>query len=283
MSLENVPKNKKQLSAWTTIKIGGLARNFYRIGDLSRLAEAVSRFAGNFYLLGGGSNLLIKDEEIIRPVIKLEGDFDYVKINGPIVKVGAATRFAKVLNHCFANSLGGLENLVGIPGTIGGMLTMNASAYKRTISEFLESVEVFDAENNVRCVTKDKIAFGYRESSLRGKIVLNATFHLREDRFVKDKADDFLKDRIAKQDCAHPSFGSVFKNPTGFTAGQLIDSCGLKGTRRNDAQISPKHANFIINLGKAAYNDVDYLISLAHDAVQKKYAIGLEEEVIRWN
>jgi len=282
MALKRVPKNRRSLSAYTSIKIGGIADDFYTVFNIDELCEVFKQYGKDIYLLGAGSNILVTDDRLSLPVIRLKGDFDYVKFDGPLVQAGGGTLFSGFLQQCIKNGLGGVENLVGIPGTIGGMLAMNASAYKRAISDHLEAVEIFDEKKKVKRLLKGKVIFDYRHSSLMGHIILHAWFRFHEDRFVKEKARDILKDRVAKQDYEHPSFGSVFKNPAGFSAGQLIDSCGLKGLRENGAQISPKHANFIINLGNAACKDVEYLIDKAKAAVLKKHNIILEEEVARW-
>ena len=215
-------------------------------------------------------------------MLKLGRDFDRIERDGiSMIKVGAATPFSKLIKYCCDASLGGLENLAGIPGSLGGMIAMNASAHQRAISDALVDVDIFSAGKVLR-LPKEKIRFIYRGSSLSGKIILGARFLLREERFVREKAADMIKEKMAKQDYAHPSFGCVFKNPEGFSAGYLIDACGLKGMKKNDAQISKKHANFIINLGKARYRDVDYLINKAREAVNKRFNIMLQEEVIRW-
>ena len=282
MSLKSLTKNRLKLCNYTSIRIGGPAPELFLISSWEDLKEAASRYKFDFYLLGAGSNLLVDDRGVTRPVIKLTGDFDFIGHKGYDVEVGAGTLFTQVINFCRAQALGGLENLAGIPATIGGMLATNASAYQRAISDHLLEVEIFDIKAKRRILKKDEIKFSYRDSSLKGTIILRAKFRLHEDRFIKEKVSDILKERFAKQDYAHPSCGSIFKNPPGFAAGQLIEACRLKGARKNDAQISPKHANFIINLGKAACKDVEYLIHKAKEAVNKKFNIIMEEEVIRW-
>ena len=282
MNLKNLPKNKLKLACHTTIKIGGEAKEFFLAGSLPELKEVAQRYKFDFYLLGGGSNLLVADSGVSKPVAKLCGKFDFIDHAGTDLEVGAATPFARLVKYCEKNLLGGLENLAGIPASVGGMLVMNASAYQRAISDYLTEVEVFDRTKKVRWLKRKKIDFAYRDSSLKDSIVLRARFKLREDRFVREKIADFIKARFAMQDYAHPSCGCILKNPQGFSAGYLIDSCGLKGSRKNDAQISLKHANFIINLGKATCKDVEYLIHKARGEVNKKFNIILEEEVIRW-
>ncbi len=282
MSLKNLAESKRQLKDYTTIKIGGLAETMFVVSDRSELKAATKLYGRDFYLLGGGSNLLIADGSVRKPVLKLGGDFKYVKQVGTTVEVGAAVPFALLLRYCVKHTLGGLENLAGIPGTVGGMLVMNASSYQRAIGDYVKAVEVMDAQGRIKRVLPAKIKFSYRDSSLKGSVVLRVWLGLREERFVKEKMADFLKERYVKQDFSHPTFGCAFKNPPGFAAGYLIDSCGLKGLRKNGAQISPRHANFIINCGEASCADVDYLLTKAKEAVRAKHNIVLEEEVVRW-
>jgi len=280
MSLKKRPPRKLRLSAFTTIGIGGPAR-IDIADDLAALKTLAGAGKNNFYLLGAGSNILAVDAPLRRPVIKLGEGFSAVRRSGTLVEAGAGVLFSRLLDYCCRNGLGGLENLAGVPGTLGGMLACNASARKGAISDVLVDLDIFSG-GRVTGVAKEKIKFAYRDSSLKGKIIIGARLRLREDRYAQERAADFIREKSAAQDYSRPSFGCVFKNPHGFSAGYLIDSCGLKGLRKNDAQISKRHANFIINLGKAKYRDVDYLIKRARAAVGKKFNIILEEEVVRW-
>jgi UDP-N-acetylmuramate dehydrogenase len=138
-------------------------------------------------------------------------------------------------------------------------------------------------DGTFKLLSKEQVVFGYRFSSLQGDIILGAEFILFETPGLKQKAGDLFKKRIALQDFSFPSCGCIFKNPFQHKAGFLIDSCGLKGLSRGGACVSPKHANFIINKGLAAYDDVDYLINKIKECVYKKYGITLEEEIKRWS
>jgi UDP-N-acetylmuramate dehydrogenase len=282
MNIKSAPLNRRNLSSYTTIKIGGKAKEFLYPANLAQLSFLHQRFKGQYYLLGNGSNLLVSDGMLARPVIKLSGEFCRVAGPGDSLYAGGGALFAQVLKFCVAKQLSGLENLAGIPGTIGAMLAINASAYKRAISDCLVSVEVLGNRGKIQTIAASKIKFGYRCSSLQDKIILGASFRLMPSRFVGEKALDYFKERKKSQDYEHPSFGSVFKNPPGFFAARMIESCGLKGLRYNGAAISSKHANFIINLAHARCEDVEYLINKVKCEVVSKYNINLEEEVIRW-
>ncbi|MCM8786734.1 MAG: UDP-N-acetylmuramate dehydrogenase [Candidatus Omnitrophica bacterium] len=284
MNLKEVElKQKVNLKNYTTIKIGGEANNFFIVRSVEGIKSILEIFDKCFYILGKGSNILIKDTFIKKPIIKLGYDFDYIRKTDNSFEVGAATSLSKLLHFCIKNSLSGLENLAGIPATVGGLISMNASAFGKDVSSCLEAVEIIDEYKNLKKIKKSDIFFTYRSCSLKDSIILRAWFNFSNIENLKDKIKYFLKKRYLTQDFSFPSCGCIFKNPPNYNAGFLIESCGLKGFRKNDAQISLKHANFIVNLGKAKYKDVDYLIKIAKEKVYKKFGIILEEEIIRWH
>lgn len=267
----------------TTIKIGGEARYFFYIHSIEGLSEIVHELGDYFYLLGKGSNLLVKDNLIDKPVLKLGKEFSYIKDLGQDrLEVGAATPLAYFLNYSLKNNLGGLENLVGIPASIGGLIAMNGSSFDREISSLLEAVDVVDKEGNILNLKRQDIQFSYRWSSLKDKIIVRSWFKLERVQDLHNKIKVFFKERLSRQDFSFPSSGCIFKNHPCFPAGFLIESCECKGMCRGEAQVSYKHANFIVNLGRASYDDVDYLISVIKEKVYKKYGIILEEEIERW-
>ncbi|MFA5271850.1 MAG: UDP-N-acetylmuramate dehydrogenase [Candidatus Omnitrophota bacterium] len=275
-------KHNHNLKDLTTIKIGGQARHFFIVNTIDALRGLVTGLDNPYYVLGGGSNLLVKDSILDREVIKLGGEFDYISKGSRYLEVGSAVKLNSLIKYALKNSLGGLDNLAGIPATVGGLVTMNASSFNREISYFIKGVEVMDTSGNVEQIKKEDIVFSYRQSSLSKYIVLKVWFDFPKDDNLKAKINTFIKQRINAQDFSYPSCGCVFKNPKEYSAGFLIDSCNLKSLRQNGAQISSKHANFIINLGKASYEDVDYLINRAREEVHKKFGIILEEEIKRW-
>lgn len=283
MSLKKIElRQHVDLKGLTTIKIGGPARHFFVAHSRDDLAEISKDTGGAWYLLGRGSNLLVKDSSIEKPVITLGEEFDYLRADNEILEVGAATPFSRVLNHCLKNNLSGVHNLAGIPASCGGLLRMNASSFKREISACVTEVEAMDKSGTISRIAKEALFFGYRASSLKDSIVLRAWFTLHRDTRVKNEVRNFLKIRRETQDLSLPSCGCIFKNPPGTSAGFLIEQCGLKGLTKNGAQISRKHANFIVNVKNASYEDVDHLIRLIKDSVHKKFGIILEEEIERW-
>ncbi len=275
-------RNNVDLKQYSSIKIGGKARYFCIVESTDDLAAFSRQNEERFYLLGGGSNLLIKDSLIEKPVIKLGKEFDYIKDDGGLIEIGAAASLRSILRYCIEHNLEGWENLAGIPATLGGMLAMNASAFGREVSSFLKKAQILAGRGTVKILDRTNIEFGYRHSSLKDKIILRAWFELRNGQGVRLRIKDFLAQRLQKQDFGYPSCGCVFKNPVGLAAGFLIDSCALKGSRKGGAQVSDKHANFIINVGGAVYDDVDYLIRTIKDKVFQKHSVLLEEEIQRW-
>jgi len=285
MSLKEIElKYNVDLRKYTSIKIGGKAQHFFLTSTRDDLHRVIKDIGPSFYVLGKGSNLLIQDRLIKKPIIKLGHDFNYIKKNGNFIEIGASTPLPFLIKYCIANNLAGLENLVGIPATMGGLIFSNASAYGSSISSCIKEVDLLDREGNFKTLKKNAITFDYRFSSLKDYIILGAKFSLSPDVNLKQKASNLLKKRLRSQDFNFPSCGCIFKNPANSeSAGFLIESCGLKKQRKGDAQVSGRHANFIINLGRARYSDVDYLIEKIKDRVYKKYNITLEEEIKRWS
>jgi UDP-N-acetylmuramate dehydrogenase len=283
MSLKKIElKQHVSLKGLTTIKIGGTARYFFIAHTREDLTEILKDTNGECYLLGRGSNLLIKDSCVEKPVVKLGEEFDCIRADNEYLEVGGATSFSRILNHCLKNKLSGLHNLAGIPASCGGLLRMNASSFKKEISAFVTQVEVMDKAGNTRKIPKEALWFGYRSSSLKDYIILRAWFALQRDEGVKNEVRHFLKMRRETQDFTFPSCGCIFKNPSQGSASFFIDQCGLKGLAKNGAQVSLKHANFIINVKNASYQDVDYLIALTKERVHQKFGVILEEEIERW-
>jgi UDP-N-acetylmuramate dehydrogenase len=283
MNLKNIDLCKGvDLSGYFTIKIGGVADNFFKIHNSHDLTEILRDFGPHFYVLGNGSNILMNEAAIIKPVVYLSDEFNYCRQEYSFLEVGAATPLPNLLNYCMKNDIGGFSQLAGIPAKIGGLIQMNASAYGKSISDNLLELEVADKSGEIKFIKKEDIDLNYRSSSLKGLVVLKARFSVIYDFCVYKDINYYLKKRLVNQDLLTPSCGCIFKNPQTFSAGALIDFCGLKGTVRGGARISDKHANFIINVSRATYNDVDYLIQNMRDKVFKKHNILLEEEIHRW-
>lgn len=278
----------------TSFKVGGPAELWIEpddIDDLRICLSAAKERGIPVLIIGDGTNLLARDEGIKGMVISMtsprlnkicHGDFK--------VSVSSSVRTAEFLGFLREHGLGGLEFLAGIPGTIGGAVAMNAGGrhYAKkdawnSVGDFVEEVKACDYEGNERVLAKNELNFGHRSSNLGELAVTEIKFALKEGdkKNIARECNNYLKKKRASQDLSLPSAGCVFKNPAGagVSAGELIDSCGLKGRRIGGAIISPKHANFIVNAGNATCGDIVRLISIAKGEVKKRFGIELELEI----
>ena len=283
MNLKNIElKHNVDLKKFNSYRVGGNANLLIVANSIKDVSFVINDYGFDFYLLGGGSNLLINDGKISIPILKLGCGFNNISRYNDFVEVGGAVSLSSLLKFCIKNDFGGIENLAGIPGTIGGLICMNASAFGTALSSYLVEVDTIDKKGNINTLRKKDIFFGYRHSSLKDVVILKARFKFLSNGFAKGAIKDIILKRYDSQDYTYPSCGSVFKNPKEVSAGYLIESTGLKGIKHNDAQISHKHANFIINLGSARYSDIDFLIQKIKKTVLAEKGVDLEEEVIRW-
>jgi len=271
------------LGKYTSFRIGGPADYYLEPSGKEDAVNIITYLEGQnfpFVIIGKGSNLLVSDEGVRGAVINLEAGLASIHTDGDRIYADAGVSLSRFVDFCVQRGLKGVETLAGIPGTIGGAVIMNAGAWGGEISEYLVDAEVIRSGRVLR-LKKDEIGFAYRSSGLAGCIVLEATFMLSPG----DKAEimkirrDLLIKRNSTQPMNYPSSGSMFKNPPGTHAAKLIEGAGLKGTRRGNAQISEKHANFIVNLGGATARSVMDLIDLTKKTVFDKYAVDLELEV----
>ncbi len=284
-------KVNEPLSSHTSFKIGARARAWFEPRDENDLKRVLA-FAGKkqapFLVIGNGSNILARDTGFNGILIHLgSGNFKKIKFSGNTVRVGAGFSLAKLVNLCCQNGIAGLESMVGIPGTVGGAIYMNAGGWTnpifRNIGETVKALKVISPEGKIKILKKGDLKFDYRHSNLENYIILEAELELRDgDRgALTSSASRFLKMKMEKQVLDTPSAGCVFKNPTDFqfTCGQMIEMLGLKGTRIGGAQISMKHGNFIVNNGGATCKDVLDLAELMKKIVKENYGIELEFEV----
>lgn len=270
----------------TTWRIGGPADVLVTPKATSELQGAV-RAAQDLKLpvtvIGRGSNTLVQDGGIRGVVVKLHDGFADIQVEGTRVVAMAGRSYVSAANISVRSGLSGLEFATGIPGTVGGAVMMNAGAYGRETCEVLEWADVMDLDGEIRRLTNEELHFGYRYSLLKDHpaIVIRAGFALNSgnrDELVA-QVKQWSTRRVDSQPLSWPNCGSVFRNPEGTHAGHLIEQAGLKGLRRGGAQISEKHANFIINVEDAKAADVLWLIRHAQETVRKEYGIELETEV----
>jgi len=272
------------LAKHTTFKIGGPAKYFCAPGNINELRKAL-RFARENKLkvsiIGAGSNLLISDKGFDGLVIKPQ--MSEVVVKGTNVIAGAGVPVQHLLNMLAKKGLSGLEFMTGIPGSVGGSIYMNAGTGENEIGKKVLKVWALDLKGKERILAVKYCKFGYRKSTFQnGKLIITkAQFKLKRAKLsdIKAQIKDLWKKRLAKQPYNMPSAGSIFKNPKGDYAGRLIETVELKGLRIGDAQVSKKHANFIVNLGRAKEKDVKKLIALIQQEVKKKFNIKLETEV----
>jgi UDP-N-acetylmuramate dehydrogenase len=287
-NLKGRVKTEVLLSRYTTFKIGGKADFLIEPFDLEDLKKILKKSKENklkVFIMGQGSNLLVRDEGINGVVVRLNSDyFKKIKILDDCIWASSGLNLSKILQFCIKNGLSGLEFLAGIPGTLGGALAMNAGTKEASIGERVKEVKVMDYNGNVKRLNCDDIKFGYRDSSLKRFIILEALLKLerKSKKDILNKIKHFQKYRRLTQELLYPSAGCIFKNPSGFSAGELIDACGLKGKSIGGAEVSLKHANFIINRNHASAKDVLELIDYIQDKVKKKFNIDLELEIEVW-
>lgn len=279
------------LAKFTSLHVGGEAKYFIRTKDDKDLVTAFD-FAKEknipFFVLGKGSNTLFSDDGFDGLIIHMEDR--ELTVSGSKIRAASGVFLRQLVNFSHEHGLVGLEELAGIPGTVGGAVRGNAGTWSTEIKDLLVSAEVIKLGDSVDVITigSDEINFGYRHSAFKEKplwIILRATFLFKKGDVVEGKklvARD-LKLRHEKQPYDSPSAGSIFKNPNkegGIFSGKLIELVGLKGHAIGGAQISEKHGNFILNRGKATSEDVLTLISLAQSKVKDKFDVILEPEIV---
>ena len=276
----------ERLSRRTTYRIGGPAALFvaaHSYEALSRTLEVLSREGVDWVILGKGSNLLVSDKGYDGCAIVLDGEFArHSFAEDGSLTAGAGATLSRLVNDALKKGLSGLEPCVGIPGTLGGALSMDAGTRREWIGGRVRDLVVLRPGEGMRRYGGGEVEWGYRSTSLpTDEIILEATLELTPaapDAIAADM-EERLARRRAAQPLGAPSCGSVFRNPVGQSAGALIESCGLKGESCGGAQISPEHANFIVNRGGATAADVITLISRAHEAVLREHGVDLLCEV----
>lgn len=272
------------MSRHTTFGIGGPAEVLIQVNtkDAARAAaRALKEYDITPCVIGNGSNILVSDEGIRGAVMKICcGEY---RVSGNTVYAGAGATLNKLAAAARDAGLSGLEFAYGIPGTVGGAVYMNAGAYGGQIADVLRASEYLDGSGKAGMFSKDEHGFGYRDSVyMHGEyIILGAEFALKSGEIseIDEKMRDYLKRRRDSQPLELPSAGSVFKRPAGNYAGALIEKCGLKGYRIGGAEVSEKHAGFIVNRGGATCEDVKRLIEHIRETVLREYGIMLECEI----
>ena len=250
--------------------------------DLIKVIEIINENKIQLTILGSGSNVLVSDNGIRGAVISLKNSLKQVEVDDNILYAECGTMLGKIVKHAVKNNLIGLENLNGVPGTLGGALIMNAGAWGGEISENLIHVEIINSKSEIQKIQKKDLNFSYRQSSFnKDDILLSAKFNLKkaDKDIIKENFIEAQSGRKKSQPLNKRSAGSLFKNPKNNSAGKLLDEAGLKGFSIGDAKISEKHANFFINDGDASSRDMLMLIKKAHKEVKDKFNVNLSLEV----
>lgn len=276
------------LSSLTTFRIGGNARLYAEAENSSHVSTLVKECRANeikYIVIGKGSNIIANDNGLDMLVIRLTGDLAKVtRLDDTTFHCGAGLSLAGLCREVENNSLSGLEFAWGIPGSVGGAVYMNAGAYGGEIKDTVYSVTHIDRDGKIGTIKSNDLDFGYRHSVYKenGFTIIGATFKLKLDNRteIRNRMDDYMSRRKEKQPLEYPSAGSVFRRPEGNYAGALIEKCGLKGKTIGGAQVSPKHAGFIVNIGGATAEDVKNLIKLIQTTVKEETGYELQREVI---
>lgn len=276
------------LAGYTWLKLGGNAERFYRPTSREQLVSLLQTCVASempVRILGGGSNLLISDEGVAGAVVKVTDPLLCdIEVNDSTIKAGGGALLSRVVSESVRHGLAGLENLVGIPGTVGAAVVGNAGGRHGDIGEFVKRVEVLSSSGELTERTGDELSFAYRSSSVSDLLVLSVELQLRADD-SEELANRMKRTWIMKratQPLADQSAGCIFRNPRGLSAGALIEQCGLKDLSVGKARISDRHANFVVTEEGATSKDVDSLITRVQAAVADKFGVDLELEIRRW-
>lgn len=282
-----VPEQNIPLKHKTSYRIGGMAKYYIRVHSEKDIIDAFSwaqHRTISCFILGKGSNILISDSGWPGLVIDMS-EYTSITWQDTWADCQSGALLHNLVKESVKKNYAGIEELAGIPGSIGGALIMNAGAFQQTISDCLLSVTIYDyLKQKTTILKKNECTFGYRSSSLKRKdsIILSAVFTLRksENRNLGHKYQEILHRRKVKQPLELPNCGSVFKRPENNYAGALIEACDLKGKQVGGAMVSPKHANFIVNVDNASAEDVRKLIAHIQEIVYDEKKVKLEPEVL---
>ncbi|OLB27774.1 MAG: UDP-N-acetylenolpyruvoylglucosamine reductase [Acidobacteria bacterium] len=278
-----------KLSEWTSLGIGGTTdmlriTKHASIPDLLGLLEA-SRVPHRF--LGGGSNLLVDDGELPWVVLQLVPPEPDVVLEGNLAHIDAAADLGRTVTFCAKHDLGGMEGLIGVPGTVGGALRMNAGAYGMQIGTYVREVQLYRAAaRKIETLRGHQISFEYRHTSFAADDMMLAVILELPSKPYNEILNGIRicnEKRRSSQPLGQKSAGCIFKNPPGASAGRMMDELGLKGLSIGDARVSERHANFFVNAGHASAKDMLALIGDVRERVRKAYGVALENEVVVWN
>jgi len=280
---------EEPLKKHTTFRIGGPAEFLLELADRAELSGVLALAVREHlpvYVLGNGSNLLVSDAGVRGLVLVLTGEFDRFRVESTRVTVGGGFSLPKLATQVAKLGLGGIEFACAIPGTVGAGLVINAGAHGGDLSQVVSAATVIWPDGREHPLCPQEIGFGYRTSQLQGTLAIVVEvvmdLHMELHEVIAQHMHHHLERRRSTQPLQLPNAGSVFKNPPGDFAGRLIEQAGLKGLTEGGAQVSEKHANFIVNLGSATARDVLVLLDRVRTLVQDRFGVRLEPEVKIW-
>jgi UDP-N-acetylmuramate dehydrogenase len=278
------------MSRHTSLNVGGNTDALVLIKNEDQLTGVVRRLREkkiNFFPAGNLTNIIVRDGGYRGAILLMTGmkeiGYEYTPEDGDLISAQAGAALAKVVSRSMSDELTGLEFCAGIPGSVGGAVWMNAGAYGKEMKDVIKTVSLLDAAGEKKTMSREEISFGYRKTWFPSEtIILGAQFKLKkgERAKIKKRISEILQWRQKKHPLEFPNAGSIFKNLPMQIAGKLVEEMGMKGMKVGDAQISPKHANFIVNRGKAKASDVLQLIELVQARAEKEKGVILEPEVV---
>ena len=281
-------RSRSALSELTSLGIGGTT-DLLRIKKHEGIPDLLNLLDSNgvpHRFLGGGSNLLVGDGELPWVVMQLVRPEPDVVLEGNLARVDAAADLGRTVTYCAKNDLGGMEGLIGVPGTVGGALRMNAGAYGMQIGSYVREVKLYRAgARKIEILRGEQISFEYRHTSFApDDMMLAVTLELPSKPFKEILQGIRIcnEKRRSSQPLGQKSAGCIFKNPPGASAGRMIDELGLKGSNVGDARVSDRHANFFVNTGSASAKDMLTLIGQVREKVHSSFGVELENEVVFW-
>lgn len=269
-----------EMKEYSNMKIGGIGRELIIIEDKAELHEALNG-KKDIFVIGNGTNTLLNDGRLEKTFVSLKKLQKIEELGEGLVRVEAGIDFNELVDYTGKMDYNGLENLSGIPGSLGGLVYMNGGAYGSEIFDHIVEIEILDNEFNLRTIKKENMYFTYRKTEIQEKkwIVVSATFKFDKG-FDNAKVEELRTKREGNHPLDLPNLGSTFKNPEGMFSARLIIEAGMQGTQIGGAQISMKHPNFVVNHGDAKFEDVVNLVEAVKKAVKEKSGVELHEEII---
>ena len=280
-------KCDEEMKNHTSLRVGGKVDFLVEPNTEEQLQQLINLLIENqrtYYVIGRGSNLLVKDEGINGVIIKISDKFRGIEKKGNKLIIKSGTPLAEVAKYAYKTELTGIEFASGIPGSVGGAIAMNAGAYGGEMKDIVSSVKIIDDKGCIKTLSCEEMNFSYRKSLITNNplyVVLSVEIGLKNGK--KEEIFEQMNVRALKRSSSQPlekcNCGSTFKRPEGYFAGQLIEECGLKGYTLNGVEVSSKHAGFIVNSGKSTATDMIEVINLVKNRVKDKFGVILEEEV----